>query len=123
MLPSTLRLMTLPATRTLKMSPTPMSKISSAGVRESMQLKHHRQRVLALRRGGHLAAEVAGQPTPAAKPLVPVPQDLQDLRGRERGPGARAWSSRRTEFDRRARYLLRNPIKPTCTPRAGAVTP
>ena len=33
------RLVTFPATRTLKMSPTPRSKISSAGVRESMQLR------------------------------------------------------------------------------------
>ena len=39
MLPSTFRLVTLPAMRTLKMSPTPRSKINSAGVRESMQLR------------------------------------------------------------------------------------
>ena len=37
-LASTFRLVTLPAMRTLKMSPMPKSKISSAGVRESMQL-------------------------------------------------------------------------------------
>ena len=37
MLPSTLGLVTFPATRTLKISPRPMSKIISEGVRESMQ--------------------------------------------------------------------------------------
>ena len=37
-LPSTFRLATFPAIRTLKMSPIPRSKINSAGVRESMQL-------------------------------------------------------------------------------------
>ena len=38
-LPRIFRLVTFPATRTTKMSPTPVSKISSAGVRLSMQLR------------------------------------------------------------------------------------
>ncbi len=39
MLPRMSTLATLPATRQLKMSPMPRSMITSAGARESMQLK------------------------------------------------------------------------------------
>ena len=82
MLPSTFRLVTFPAIRTLKMSPTPRSKISSAGVRESMQLRTTASGCCPSAVAVHLAAEVAGQPLAGAEPLVPVLQDL-----RAPGPG------------------------------------
>ena len=79
MLPSTCWLATLPAMRTLKMSPRPMSKINSAGLRESMQLKHDGQRMLPGGRGPHLADQVASQPFAAAETLVALLEDLEHL--------------------------------------------
>ena len=74
----------LPAMRTLKMSPTPRSKISSVGRPRVDATEHHGQRVLAGGRGADLPAQVARQPPAGAEPLVAVLQDLQHL-GRRQG--------------------------------------
>ena len=79
MLPSAFRLVTFPASRTLKTSPTPRSKISSAGVRRVDAAQDDRQRVLPGGRCLHLPTEIAGQPSAGPEPFVTVLEDLQHL--------------------------------------------
>ena len=61
MLPNMSSSAMLPATRPLKISPMPKSRISSAGARESTQLKTIASRILSLRSRLSFAHEIAMQ--------------------------------------------------------------
>ena len=82
MLPRIFGLATLPATRTLKISPRPRSKMISAGVRIDAA-QHDGERMLPLGGAVELAFQVARQRLPLAKAFVAFLQKLQHLRGRQ----------------------------------------